>query len=349
MRKIRSLHKKQVVFILLLLVVLAILIWIFLPVRRDVCRRSVAWVECHTCYYLAAPCIDTLYFNQYDNEDSSFLNMSLSPRPSEETFRANGFWYQPFLWLNGGRLFTSAVVVPHDSLLLMFSKNPTAFMKRQLQQCKLQVSRLEHEENEYQYYMRTHSVQDEGYTLIAQYYSRLKMYHDTLIRISHKLESYSQLASASLRLQRWSRYSIRSMADSGLQTLSVNARLLGMDSAYGVALLQTDNEKLPKGAAVITGNLFDVLRLFYNHRPIRSATLVGFNRPADFALVDSIEPDYILGQLTSKDKNVVSHFPALSAIDGAPVFLSNGHLWGMFTSKRMIHYSDLNKIFWRLK
>lgn len=349
MRKLRFLHKKQVVLILLLLIILAILLCMFVPVRRDTCRRSVAWVECHTCYYLAAPGIDTLYFNQYDNEDSSFLSMSLGPQQLEETVRANGFWYQPFLWLNDGRLFTSIAVVPHDSLLPMFNQNPIAFMKRQLQQCQLQVSRLEHEENEYQYYMRTHSVQDEGYPLIAQHYSRLKMYHDTLIRISHKLESYSQLASASLRLQRWSRYSIRTMADSGLRTLSVNARLLGMDSAYGVALLQTDNEKLPEGAAVITGNLFDVLRLFYNKRPIQSAMLVGFNRPAGLALVDSVEPDYILGQLTSEGKKVTSHFSALSGIDGAPVFLSNGHLWGMFTPKRMIHYSDLNKIFWRLK
>ncbi|CDF21947.1 putative uncharacterized protein [Prevotella sp. CAG:617] len=344
MRKFGLLHRKRIWIVFLLVIVLIILLWLFLPVSRDVRRRSIVWVECRSCYFLASPGIDTLYFNYYDTSDSSFLGMALDACSLEEITRASGFWYQPFWWLNDGRLFTSGNIVPNDSLLKVFKKSPMAFMERQLEQCRKQVLRIQHEENEYQYYMRTHSVQDEGYTLVAQHYSKLKLYHDTLIRLSNKLEMYKRLSSSALQLQRMSHYQVRSVSEKGLDSSFVECSLLKHDVAYNVALLQTVDGTLPGGASVVTGRPFDVLRMFFNYRPNRSAELVGFNRPADFALADSVEPDFIPGKLMINGKNTTQSFPVLSGIDGAPIFLSNGHLWGILADGKCVHYSYLNKL-----
>lgn len=349
MYKSGLLHKRRIWVVFLLIVVWVVLLWLFLPVSRDSRRRSVVWVECRSCYYLASPGIDTLYFNYYEASDSSFLGMALDPRSLEMVTRASGFWYQPFWGGNGGRLFTSGSVVPNDSLLDVFKRSPKVFMEHQLEQCREQISRIQHEENEYKYYMRTHSVQDEGYTSIAQHYNKLELYHDTLIQLSDKLEMYRRLSASVLRLQRLSHYQVQSMSEKGVSSLSLNCSLLGCDVAYNVALLQTVDESLPDGASVVTGCFLDVLRMFYNYRPNRLAELVGFNRPADFALTDSTEPDFISGQLTVRGNVTTQNFPTLSGIDGAPIFLPNGHLWGMLANGRCVHYLYLNKLFGRLK
>lgn len=187
-------------------------------------------------------------------------------------------------------------------------------MERQLEQCRKQVLRIQHEESEYQYYMRTHSVQDEGYTLVAQHYSKLKLYHDTLIRLSNKLEMYKRLSSSALQLQRMSHYQVRSVSEKGLDSSFVECSLLKHDVAYNVALLQTVDGTLPDGASVVTGRPFDVLRMFFNYRPNRSAELVGFNRPADFALADSVEPDFIPGKLMINGKTPHKVFRCFQAL-----------------------------------
>lgn len=331
--------------IIFVAIVVAIL-WPWVAWWRGAYGRSAVWVESRTCYCLTAAGLDTLYFWGYEAADSAFARMALTADAVDTVVRSNGFWYRPLRGIGRVRVLTAGRVAATwaDTLTAQWNDAPGVMMAHQVRACRAQLARLEHEEKEYRYYIRTHSVQDEGYTLIAGHFSRLKLRHDTLTRLLNKLQRYARLAADStLTLHRFTRYAVWPMAADGrIAERPVACAWGGYHQSNDAAWLVPLGAFPTKGVYAAAGGLVGWWPWWRILRHDAKSIAVAYNRSAEMGLTGPTAPDRIEGRLTVSRQNMIHNFPTLSGADGAPVYLPGGYLVGMISGNHVIPVDDLN-------
>lgn len=216
----------------MVVVIVALLLFIFIPRKQRTLLSAVCRVDARTCYALRLSAGDTLFLTL--RADSLQDASALSPTAVETAESQSGAFVS-----NVGDLITSDVLIGAAADTLTRSE----LHKRLLGLDTLLARRLQteqSEERELNYYARTHSVVDDGYNDVMAYRERVisrRQQTDTaLTKVRHLLSERAPLSTARLH----SRITVRLPQQKDSLLAHVEAR------QGGLLLVRLQTECLPQ-------------------------------------------------------------------------------------------------------
>lgn len=339
--------------------------WLY-PPSQERCLRGIALVEVDECYELPLGPGDTLFFKSA-RADAGLDGASMRRDSSLGRRQATGFFISP-----SGCLVTDAAVWGEESVCLASDTLRICLRAEEARLARLRrvvSGQLE----ELAYYKRTHTVIDDGYNPVMDYYEHL---HRRILRLDTLWKAVQRAMrlerpEATLRRRAAVRYaapltdepgaaapasSAPNDADEALAAAESRAcratadavwpcRLERLDSG-GLALFRLEAGVLPAGAYRFRPSRFWGL---WPVSPRRNVALLGYPYYKLPAEADSLRP-VALSLRVQKGRFSLSPFP-LSA--GAPVRGVLGRVVGVNAGGRFVPVADVCRLrgeyapFWR--
>lgn len=192
-----------------LLIIAGLFLWFFAyPLSQEEMEGSNATVVTETRYVLSADSVDVFSFLQ-SRGDTLLVGIKDSiattdTMPAQWTLR---WQYVPF---SGRRLIT----MPYDTASVCYIKGKklTELLQRQEQQLSEELKIAEEQRNDIDYYLRTHTVIDDGFDIVARYSKELEHATDSLINATKLVRKALKGKVLTVRMDR----QYRVINDSGL-------------------------------------------------------------------------------------------------------------------------------------
>ncbi len=306
------------------------------PFRNENATRSAVWIECRYCYALHAPGCDTVFF--YGTIGDSLLQgLSTTRKEAERTQWGQGCWYSSMIPIHfsQGRILTTSSVARPDTAVEQLNRRAAQLAGNALNQTGRQLKDLAQLDARLVYYMKTHDVQDEGYTHIAQYEN---YYKTTEMRLEKAQKALKKIIMAPApQVSFIAAYACRHITEEGrLSATEKPCRRIKVRSDR-LVVLQTTDKTTPNGAVslgypVINGMLFTSAK-----RPKR-VWLAGFNLPCRPDTLTNLRPDHIEGRAwrTDKKSDYATSLALQKSARGVPVVDGRGVLVGLADGSTII-------------
>lgn len=239
---------------------------------------------------------------------------------STEHVSQQGVWVNRHWWWPScnGRIMT---LFPHPTATRLAS--PSVATPRQLTLIQDSLQQLLHskqvEEKELGYYLRSHGVQDEGYTRIAQYAEVQKKKTDSLdllLKGVNRMVSMSAKPSLAYRL----RLSALWYDDEGQAHESSCGPVVCLPGQGGrPVILRSSQQSRP-------WDVYAVNRMPWTSKTQRIIT-------ATLSPSDSLSPRGVILAEGASEPSLRHHLPETFARDGGPVFTRKGYFLGLVSSQ----------------
>ena len=297
-----------------------------LPENADGMRRSVATIECREQYEIRAGGKTVAYFNDI-SADSTIT--AVKDKPDSDTERKAtvcGCWINRLSFLPScrGRIFTVNPFCGGRGRIAVTGKNVGDILDKTIRKTEKELKACRKKKGELDYYLKTHSVKDDGYNTIAKY-------ADDNVLAKKSLESSLQILKAAkgqknIKVARKTSYTLVYSPD-GKTVCRVACQELPEESAKlpeGSCIVQTQDNFMPEGAkGVYRFDVFDIV-------PVKGDTIAA---AGVFGLVAGSAQDKVrqgANVFKGTAKSAATHdIPPLLAPDGAPLFSYNGFFIGI--------------------
>lgn len=285
---------------------------------------GVCHVECNVRLCVASDNGDTLYLPMLQPDTASpelCIPLDTFVRCTADAF---------FVGYDGS-LLVSAEPFPHLSLPTQSDSIRGVLIEWQDHLRKV-ARNLRHQVGEMQYYSRTHTVDDDGYSQAMDYFTYIQRQSDLTDSLLHRLDTLIKANHLRLEAQSdWSVYVPHAVSQDSLRLAVYSAHPTG--NAHGAWLmLRVDAGKLPDGAYAFVPSPY-----VFHHQMLdehlRIYTLSPFRGYATGP--DSIYPQVLPCSLHQDLKGVA---------DGAPVTNVLGQLAGVCKAGKMIPSDSLKKV-----
>ena len=312
-----------------------------LPHHRMRQQRCLVWLQNTYCFAMTADGADTVYFNGL-RSDTLLSGVSIRRSEALVTRHGTGFWYSPWLLLHhcGGRIMTTSRLALPDTLLDRVDSLIDTLLVRQTALADRQLADLTKSEDHLDYYVKTHSVTDEGYNQVAQYEQQLRQQLKETKILAQTLKHLSR--QDHVKLLYLPRYTYRAADRS--DTLSTEARpchLFKPLRQRGLCILQSDTKLNTLGSVSLARPLFTLVRFASSDDPA-GVTLMGFNHPLPHGQVTSaFTAGSYKGQAWKdsdfpQSRRYHTDLPILSSAEGSPIVDRRGVLIGVATKQGLI-------------
>ncbi len=303
----------------------------FLPESPDAMRRSVAKVVCtrqieivsegKTVAAIREITPDTTFYIVKENADSS----------TEVHLTLLGCWINKLTFFpscNGRIMSVNPFAEDCEKLATL---NADTLVNRTINHLDEMATKYKRRKAELDYYLKTHSVKDEGYTFIAEYaeeYADLRSKAEKQLELLYKLKNMKNL-----RLNERTSYALLYSAN-GKTTITIPCTIVNEDKsgrAQQTVTLQTRNKFMPKEAnAVYTSKFFRISP--ERDDTINAATVFGLYSPG--AAKPALRK---ISTFRGVMKDSCRHdIPQLLLPDGAPLFSDKGFFIGLNFNGRII-------------
>ena len=330
MKKPHLTRKHAIIAGIIVLLIVAYGVLLPYPIHHAAQKRCVVWLECRYCFALTASGCDTLYFNGI-NADTSFTRVSSNRQDVELKTCGNGFWYSPTFLIHHcrGRILTTTGIAMPDTSLNTVRKLLRPLLQKEGLLFKKQNKQMAENDKQLAYYMNTHDVTDEGYNQVALYQNKFKQ---KMVQFGKAYNTLNALAkSPHVTAEYLPLFSYR--LTTRTHTLSAAARPCRLDTAYlqrGIAVLRTNNRKIPLKCISLSKHLFNLMSFTSDDNP-KNVYLLAYNVTPAKRPEAGIVPDKIPGRAWKTKNSTVYHtsLPVLEAGQGAPVVDRQGVLIGI--------------------
>lgn len=331
MRKLTKRQKTKITLTSLLILLLAAIVVIvgitLLPCSGSQMRRSVATVERSERLLLYADDSTGLAGDSTLPAGDSTPPAKDSIVLAERTHLITGCWTGrwPLLPFCGGRI---AMPAPTDTIAMT---SVAQALRQQIALCQATLATIERSASELQYYLRTHSVYDEGYNTIAEYAAKSKaqrLVTDSLLAIYRRAYAADSAArgkgaASPYRLRRTVEYTLVDFSSGKKPARIACSRVESKDK--NILLLQTADGYQPEASHTLYANSM-LSRLLSAGDTILAATVIN-----DAAYLNASTKKVAVKLCLGTMGDTVSRhdMPCQLVRPGAPVFTRRGFFVGM--------------------
>lgn len=307
-------------------------VWSYWPSSRKQMERSVAFVEYKCFYRVSVNGRPVLYFNKLDS-DSTLVGVHLSPREASVTGYTAGCWIHRFSLVPScyGRIVAAIPSMSSKATMQMVEKNFASIIMKNKALVQEQLKDLTKESAEMKYYLRVHSVQDEGYNFISAYAQKLYAGRDSaakVLEVMNKVDSVKHVQVAFVK-----DFTVVYRDKNGKQQRT-HCHVDKRAKIQGLVVLQTDDGSTPPGV---------VAQHFRHLLPwpagkgsqIFAAGIIGLHEDG-FDMLHAngrITPGVLAGRL---GRTAAHNVPAILSQSGAPVFSENGFFLGINLNGKVV-------------
>lgn len=310
-----------------------------LPLRHRFQYRSVVSIRLRYCFAATAGGSDTVFFSGYTAADG-LTHLGSTQAKAATTNRGTGFWFSPlpFAINNMGRMVTAAAVASPDTLIGRIESRIDSILNRELTRLEEQQHDIDEGRRQFEYYMNTHDVMDEGYNEVAYFRDRVEENFNETRTLVSRLQN--MLRSDSVHVTFLSEYSYSTVdRDGRVKGRFAPCRRIKTEDEgnRGTVVLQTMNRLRPIDTDVVSYPLLNLMRFTSKEHP-RRAIAYAFNY--------TVMPDSAAGTKVSRFEGRVwktgtdgayeTDIPALPCADGAPVVDRRGVLIGLLGQGHVI-------------
>ena len=230
-------------WVLLPVMAMAWMLWFAIPMSESQKERNKVSVEYRSCYALTSGSDTLLYIDELSNDwtraNISVDNEILASR--EETF--GGAWHNKFLFFPSchGRIVTYNPDYKADSLLRIVNDTLPKLVRQQQIMLAEKSKTLERTLRELLYYMRVHSVADDGYHIVAAHYAEVTADKE---RVDAALKSLHGIGNKPLRMSIVQRFTAVYKNERGKMRRR-RCHLLKSDAPSLRCIIQTRNRLKP--------------------------------------------------------------------------------------------------------
>lgn len=303
-----------------------------LPLRHRFQYRSVVSIRLRYCFAATAGGTDTVFFSGY-TMTNGLTHLGSTQAKATMTNRGTGFWYSPlpFAINNMGRMVTAAAIASPDTMISCIESRLDTILNRELRRLTEQEHDINEGRRQFEYYMNTHDVMDEGYNEVAYFRDRVEeQYNETQTLIS-RLQKL--IGSDSLHLTFLSEYSYSTVdRDGRVKGHFAPCRRIKttVEGKRGTAVLQTMNRLRPIDTDVLGYPLLNLMS-FTSKEHSRRAIAYAFNYTAMPDSAAEAKVSRFEGRVwkAATGRAYETDIPALPCTDGAPVVDRRGVLLGL--------------------
>lgn len=158
----------------------------------------------------------------------------------------HGFWIKPS-WLFP--VCKGRMVAAIDSVKTVYNEQETVLIvKKEINRLQKKLRDLDAQRDEYRYYLKVHSVKDEGYELVAKHAT---INHSRMDTIQHVLRLLSaHVSNKKLKINRIDQY--HAYIRHSQKSASIECSLVRYGTKGQIALMQTIDKKTPKDVFAIS-------------------------------------------------------------------------------------------------
>ena len=317
-----------------LAVILLLWYW-FLPLPGTYRRLggSIVWLDTYYCYAVCNDRGDTLFLRPGDGLEPE--RFCLDAASAERHRQGCGVWYKRnnFLpWGNGTILTTAqAILPPHTERASFYEQTPASRLQRDTLRLQQRLVQMERDSAQLAYYLRTHSVDDEGYNQVCEQITHFREEQALVRAVKQRMRLL--LEGRDIRFEQLLRHTCRAVSGDSLTSNMDSCRLLESDEKRGLAYLQTKSKRRLPGTHYVKRPLWQAFYLFHKApTPVRAKV---FSYPF---MPDTAQTSLHLTPQQGKARQCAAHtlltsLPALSLAEGSPVLDSWGNLLGFFSCR----------------
>lgn len=330
MKRLTKLTKKQIIMRSLLVAILAAAAFVsvpsLLPENAEGMKRSVAAVECREQYEIRSGGKTVAYFNDISLDSTLTAVKEKGDSDTERKAMVCGCWINRLSFLPScrGRIFTVNPFCDGKGRIVITDKNIGEILDKTIRKIEEKLKECRKKKGELDYYLKTHSVKDEGYNTIAKY-------ADENMETKKNLESSLQILKVAkgqknIEVAKKLSYTLIYSPD-GKSVRRVVCHDLPKESdglPKGGRIIQTHDNFMPEGANGVYR--FDV----FSTVPEKGDTIAAAGM---FGIVAGSAQDMVMQGANVFKGTAMSakahDIPQLLAPDGAPLFNRHGFFIGI--------------------
>jgi lysozyme len=229
----------------------------YLPLSKKQIKRSTAKIECRYCFVLTENGKDIAFFNDIDT-DSLFTDLAYREESAIRTVTYTAYWINKFKllpWCHG-RLLTRFSTKSQDRVIALTNKHLPYIIDKEKARLKQKRHALKSEIAELKYYLSRHNVQDEGFTTISIYDTKIKADYDTIRTLSSIIDAIDN--PAKVKVKYVPRYTVVYKDISSHVKRQPCAPLVNESRGNDHVILQTANHRIPIGVRVLSMHQFGI-------------------------------------------------------------------------------------------
>jgi hypothetical protein len=325
----RALRRELIALVVIAVITGAFLTWRLWLTSADGMRRSAVIVQCRSWYQLNANGQPQLYLSELQQGDTPFRMVSLHRDSAWQYAYAEGCWMNRFAWLPSchGRLVT----VRTDTATLC-RMGPHILLQQERRMLKNRLKDLLSEESELKYYLRVHSVRDNGYQAIASLAVRTDSAIADVRRTMKVIGSINPRAH--LVLTRMHAYTVFYHNANG-RLKRVYCLPVNRHADKQLLLLQTVSHLKPLG--VLAESVMPWGR--DTNGPL---VAIGFEGLSEPAFVDTTSHPVII---PGRQRHSRHDIAPIQAANGAPVFSEQGRFTGIIVGREIVGRQRVAQLF----
>ena len=325
----RSLCWKIIALVVLVVLAGAFLTWRLWLTSADGMRRSAAIVQCRSWYQLNADGQPQLYLSELQQGDTLFRKVSLHRDSAWQYAYAEGCWMNRFAWFPSclGRLVT----VRTDTATLC-RMGPHILLQRERKMLMNRLKGLLSEDSELKYYLRVHSVRDNGYQTIASLVVRTDSAIADLRRTIKVIGRINPRAH--LVLTRMHAYTVFYHNANG-RLKRVYCLPVNRHADKQLLLLQTVSRLKPLGVLAESA-------MPWGGDTDGALVAVGFEGLSEPAFADTISRPVII---PGRQRHSRHDIAPIQAANGAPVFSEQGRFTGIIVGREIVSRQRVVQLF----
>jgi hypothetical protein len=246
---------RQLLWIVIPVLVIVLILggYSYLPLSREQMKHTVAKVERKYYYVLTANNKDVLYFGGVDS-DSTFTDASLQKEHVMKKSIHTGCWVNKFQFIPSceGRVMAQFQNDRSDGILKMTDRSLPEIIKKECDKLTRMMKDLKRTRTNMQYYLRVHNATDAGFNIISRYAAEIDEERDSTNKL---LDAITITAKGkTLRIKYISEYSII-YSDDSMKQKKVPCRMLKEKNGE-FRFLQTYDATTPDGAKALYFHLW---------------------------------------------------------------------------------------------
>lgn len=284
---------RQLRWIVIPIVVIVLILggYSYLPLSREQMKRTVATVERRYYYVLTADNKEVMYFEGVDS-DSTFTDVSLKKEYVMKKSMHTGCWINQFQFVPSckGRVMALFQDDKSDGIQKMTNRNLPEIIRRESDKLAKALKELKRKRTNMQYYLRVHNATDAGFNIISKYAEELDEERDSAERL---LDALTLATGKTVRVKYVSDYSII-YSDDSMRIKKIPCKMQ-KERKGEFRFLQTSDAITPDGAKAL-----------YFHLWI----------------------SWPIAKLSS-DRMAPNDVPEALAVDGSPIFTKHGFFIGI--------------------
>ncbi len=223
----------------------------FLPFTTPGMERCAALVEKASYYQISSGGKPSVWFKSL-GEGCTLDGLSLEAGPAVTTKTyATGCWVNeyPIFPSCPGLLLTTNNDSAAEKAVAGANKDIRAVVRNEAGRLAAAIRRLEQKEEEADYYMRVHNVNDDGYNVMAAYAEDIRRRKDKAGRLAGALKALAD--NKDMKMTLVTSYTLLYYNDTAKQITRTPCRILTQTRTAPLRLLQTSSRRKPDGATAV--------------------------------------------------------------------------------------------------